>query len=66
MNRLPSSTTIRVILEQDLEHSPWLLPEHRYAITVARAEAVIRAVDPTAKRARLLAVKPGTSARTSP
>jgi GntR family transcriptional regulator len=39
-----------------------LLLEHRYAITVARAEAEIRAVNSTADQARLLAVKPGTSA----
>ncbi len=44
------------LLEQDLEHSLWLLLEHRYGITVTRAEAVIRAVNPTPEEAQRLAI----------
>jgi DNA-binding GntR family transcriptional regulator len=50
------------LLEQDLEHSLWLLLEQRYGITVARAEAVIQAITPTPDQAALLAVHDGTPA----
>jgi GntR family transcriptional regulator len=44
------------LLDQDLEHSLWLLLEQRYGITVARAEAVIRAMKPSREQAQLLAL----------
>jgi GntR family transcriptional regulator len=50
------------LLDGDLEHSLWLLLKERYAITVARAEAVIRAVTPTVEQAQLLALEAGTPA----
>jgi GntR family transcriptional regulator len=45
------------LLQQDLEHSLWLLLEQRYGITVARAEALIQAVHPDPEEARLLAME---------
>lgn len=44
------------LLEQDLEQSLWLLLEQRYGIRVARAEALIQAVHPTAEEAQVLAI----------